>query len=165
MSTRGWFIFKYKGIYYVFYNQCDSYIDIPYGLCSRLIEELKKYNIEQLIELLENFILLINGEGGEGDEDDEDDEDDGDEKSKDIYYEGIEQTLTNKNYAYQIMNTTEEIHKKDIFIEYKYIINLDEELFTISDERKNIQLHYPLFNIPNDWYDFYCKVLDAYHSE
>ena len=147
MSTRGWFIFKYKGVYYVFYNQSDSYLDIPYGLCSRLIEDLKKYNLEQLIQLLENFILLIN---------DEDDKDDEDEKYKDIYYQGIEQTLTNKNYQYEIMNTNEEIHEKDIFIEYKYIINLDEELFTISDERKNIQLHYPLFNIPNDWYDFYC---------
>lgn len=153
MTTRGWFIFKYKGIYYVFYNQCDSYIDIPYGLCGRLIEELKKYNLEQLIQLLENFILLTN------------DKDDEDEKCKDIYYEGIEQTLTNKNYLYEIMNTTEEIYKKDIFIEYKYIINLDEELFTIMDECKNIQLHYPLFNISNDWYDFYCRVLDAYHSE
>ena len=153
MSTRGWFIFKYKGKYYVFYNQCDSYVDVPYGLCSRLIEDLKKYNMEQLTQLLDNFILLV---GDVGDEDIED------KLYKDIHYESIERTLTNKNYQYEIMNTIEEIHEKDVFIEYKYIINLDEELFTIMDENTNIQLHYPLFNIPNDWYDFYYKLLEAY---
>ena len=153
MATRGWFIFKYKGKYYVFYNNCDSYIEVPHGLCNRLIEDLKQYNIEQLNQLLENFILLV---GDVGDEDIED------KLYKDIHYESIERTLTNKNYQYEIMNTIEEIHEKDVFIEYKYIINLDEELFTIMDENTNIQLHYPLFNIPNDWYDFYCKLLEAY---
>lgn len=152
MGTNGLFIFKYKGKYYVFYNHYDSYPNIPQGLCSRLIEDLKKYNLEQLTQLLEKFILLINHKGDENEE---------------LYkdYESIEETLTNKNYQYEIMNTTKEIQKKDICIEYKYIINLDEELFTITNVWDNIQLHYPLFNIPNDWYDFYCKVLYAYHLQ
>jgi len=150
MSTRGWFIFKYKGKYYVFYNHADSYPDIPYGLCSRLIEELKKYNLEQLIELIDNFILLINEDKKY------------DDYNRDIHYNSIEETLKNPNHEYKII---EEIHKKDIMIEYKYIINLDEELFTMTNEWHNIQLHFPLFNIPNDWYDFYCKVLEAYQLE
>jgi len=166
MSTRGWFIFKYKGKYYVFYNQSDSYPDIPYGLCSRLINELKKYNLNQLIELLENFILLTN-KNNENDEYDEDDEEDDFYKhyTKDIHYKGIEETLKNPNYNYKIKNTIDEIQERDLFIEYKYIINLDEELFTMTNELNNIQLHFELFNIPHNWFEFYIKVFNAYKLE
>ena len=152
MGTRGWIIFKYKGKYYVFYNNWDSYPEKPSGLGNRLIIDLKKYNSEQLIELLDVCVNTIgdikdNNENG-GDQ-----------------YSCIEMMLKNPlNYVFNVYNINQ-VLAKDIFIEYKYIINLDESLFTITNECQNIQLHFLLFNIPDDWYELYCNINDAYSIE
>ena len=152
MGTRGWIIFKYKGKHYVFYNHWDSYPEKPCGLGSRLIDDLKKYNHEQLIELLNTCVINIG--------DIKDNDENGGE-----HFSSIELMLKNPlNYVFNVYNILQ-VLAKDIFIEYKYIINLDEELFTMTNEWNNIQLHFPLFNIPDDWYETYCKVIDAYSVE
>lgn len=41
MSTISFVVFKYRGEYYVFYNQRDGYPDIPHGLRCRIIRNLE----------------------------------------------------------------------------------------------------------------------------
>ena len=39
MGTKGFVVFKYKGIYYVFYNNSDSYLE---HLCNVMINDIKE---------------------------------------------------------------------------------------------------------------------------
>ena len=162
MSTRGLYIFKYKGKYYIFYNGHDSYPDGPYGLCSRLIENLKKLTREKIIELLENLGLLHEEHVAEN-EYNEDGEMD---------FISIEDALT-RPYAYWRFFVRDKEPKKNVIIngikhfnediydmEYVYIMNFDQEIFTIKETYYDIQLHFPLFNIPDDWYDLYNRILE-----
>src|SRR5690349_5137372 len=52
MGTRGYFAFRYKGKYYVFYNQYDSY---PDGLGAALVKQLNEENIAKWKEILEKL--------------------------------------------------------------------------------------------------------------
>ena len=168
MSTRGFYIFKYKGKYYIFYNGHDSYPQGPYGLCSRLIENLRKLTREQIIQLLENLVLLY--EEGVAERDINEKEEYNENGETDFI--SIEDALT-RPYAYWrffvrdnepkksiIINDLKDINWDLCDIEYVYIMNIDQELFSIKETYYNIQLHFPLFNIPYDWYDLYEKVYE-----
>ena len=163
MSTRGFYIFKYMGKYYVFYNGHDSYPHIPYGLCSRLIENLKKFTSKQIIELLEKFILLLDGRKEEYIDDGKTD------------FISIEDALTRPYEYWRFFVRDQEPTKQrrcDLArgkynsdlndMEYVYIMNFDEEIFTINRPHEQIQVHFPLFNIPEDWFDFYERVCKTY---
>ena len=164
MSTKGLYIFKYKGKYYVFYNRHDSYPHGPYGLCSRLIESLKNLTREQIIKLLENLVLL-HEEHVAANEDEYNEEGQQD-------FISIEESLT-RPYAYWSFFVRDKEPKEYVVIdgvkhfnedtydmEYIYIMNFDKELFTIKQTYYDIQLHFPLFNIPDYWYDLYERVKD-----
>jgi hypothetical protein len=165
MSTRGLYIFKYKGKYYVFYNGHDSYPEGPYGLCSRLIQNLRKLTREQIIELLEKLVLLHEEHvtANESQECNQDGETD---------FISIEDALT-RPYAYWRFFVRDKELKKNVVInnledfnwdlydmEYVYTMNFDQELFTIMETYYDVKVHYSLFNIPDDWYDLYQKVIE-----
>lgn len=167
MSTRGLYIFKYKGKYYIFYNGHDSYPHGPYGLCSRLIENLRKLTLEQINELLENLVLLYEEDLVEKDINEKEEYNENGETD----FISIEDSLT-RPYAYWKFFVRDKEPKKTVIInnlkdinwdlydmEYVYIMNFDQELFTIKETYYDIQLHFPLFNIPDDWFDLYERVI------
>lgn len=164
MTTSGYFIFKYKGKYYVFHNRHDSYVQ--YGLGSRVIENIKKLSKYEIIELLEYFLIILE------EQDDSERENNTYEREHHVDFVSIEHALTNP-YAYEhFVKTHEPVFVKsgkiNIFYEstseYLYIINLDQQLFVIKTREMEVQ--FSLFNIPDDWYDFYQRVLETkYESE
>lgn len=169
MSTRGLYIFKYKGKYYIFYNGHDSYPDGPYGLCSRLIENLEKLTREQIIELLEHLVLLHEEHVAEKNIDDKEEYNEDGETD----FISIEDALT-RPYAYWRFFVRDKRPKKNIIInsledfnwdlhdmEYVYIMNFDQELFTIYVPYDDIYVHFHLFDIPTDWLQLYEKVVEA----
>lgn len=160
MSTRGLFIFKYKGKYYVFYNGHDSYPDGPYGLGTRLIANLNRLSPEEIYKLLEQFLLLLDDKKEEYNESGETD------------FISIENALT-RPYCYYRFFIREKEPKQNVIIndindinwdlhdmEYVYIMNFDQELFTIKCTFYDTQIHFHLFSIPDDWYDLYNKITE-----
>jgi len=165
MSTRGLFIFKYKGKYYVFYNGHDSYPDGPYGLGARLIANLKKLTREDIYKLLEQFLLLLDDRKEEHNESGETD------------FISIENALT-RPYCYYRFFIRDKEPKKNLVVrniedinwdlhdmEFVYIMNFDQELFTIKETYFNFQIHYRLFNIPDDWDDLCARVAENEYEE
>ncbi len=147
MSIRGWIIFKYKGLYYIFYNHNNSN---PEYLGNNLIENLKNFNYKQLEELMINCVKNMNNK-----------------YENNIINIGIfntiEELLKNPlNYIFYVKRLNGAF-EKNTFIEFKYFINLDEELFTMINMTSNLQLHFPLFYIPKDWYNIYSSVDEAYN--
>lgn len=59
MGTRGLYVFRYNGIYYIFYNQCDSYTG---GLGKLIVKDIKNIinnnQINELKECLSNIVLI-----------------------------------------------------------------------------------------------------------
>ena len=165
MSSVAYFVFKYKGKYYVFYNRHDGYLDGPYGLGFRIIQNLKGLTRETLVELLELLaqqVILedehpqINSSSTRGEPD----------------FISIEHALTNP-YSYNEFVKFSVKTKEPTFAfygkepdysyseaEYIYIINLDQNLFVIRDRIVG-DVEYSLFHIPEDWYDLYTRVFES----
>lgn len=53
MGTRGYYTFLYKGIYYVFYNHWDSYLD---GLGQKLVNEIRTVMRSDMILKRNDFL-------------------------------------------------------------------------------------------------------------
>nr|CAG8601191.1 6474_t:CDS:1 [Entrophospora candida] len=58
MGTRGLYCFLYKGIYYIIYNNSDSY---PDGLGETLLRQLLGLSLQELRERLVHNIIVCNG--------------------------------------------------------------------------------------------------------
>lgn len=135
MSTRGIWGFKLNNEYKVTYNHCDSY---PSYLGIHLKNQLTNYTINQLKEIFKRIILVNDTDIIPKD------------IAKEIIDEGFanERGLNNKHYTntdyYSFLREWQgeiEPYLKcshpymcngvnyDLFIEYSYIIDLDEEQF------------------------------------
>lgn len=169
MSTRGIWGFKFNNEYKTTYNHCDSY---PSYLGVNLKNQLTNYTIDQLKEIFERIILV----------------NDTDIIPKDIAKEIIdggfanERGLNNKHYTntdyYSFLREWQgEIepylkcshpymcdgNNYDSFIDYSYIIDLDEELFITynghykNDERLRVFNLSELRSISDDEYIDLCE--------
>lgn len=194
MTTKGNFIFKHKGKYYVFYNRNDAYPWGPYGLGFRLIENLKKLTKEELIHLLEHMLLILEVEDKDDvvdadsdsdyDFDSDSDFDSNSDFDSDIYsrrsgrevdFISIEYALSNPYLHEYCIKKHEPCFIKNgkmnsfycMSSDYLYIINLDQELFIIKarEEPRDVEVQFFLFDIPNDWFQFYERVLESTYDE
>lgn len=145
MSTRGYFVFKYKGKYYIFYNHHDSYPNMPNGLGYKFIQGFKMLTREQIIEYIEKMIkLLIDYEIDESNWISHD-------------FVTIEDAFLNPT-EYKVIIQYEEPFI-DLFIEYIYIIDLDDNKYKmISSE--NTRLSFNLNNIPEDFVEIFISTYE-----
>jgi hypothetical protein len=142
MGTRGYYVFKYKGIYYIFYNHYDSYFDNKNGLGYKIIEELIKYinegNIKYILEQMKQLIKNINIDVLDQEISD----------GSSLYPNDILKPLIKPDdYIYHISKKEPNI---DLSIEYIYIIDLDLELFRMKSNYFN-SCNLKLLNIPENW--------------
>jgi hypothetical protein len=136
MGTRGYYVFKYKGKYYVFYNQFDSYPDGEHGLGYRIVEELKHLTVEEMREYLNNFIERNTKYSQSNDE-----------GERSIHFKSLKCALENPfNFDFNIEQFEP---NNDLWIEYIYIINLDQELIEMKQYNKKISFR--LDKIPDNW--------------
>ena len=107
MGTHGFYVFKYKGIYYIYYQHYDSY---PSGLGQKIVDavkQLKLNDIEKIKSLLLNIKLT-------------EEENDGVISSFDNILDAIE------NYdKFNYRTSKKEPEMGDYDGEYIYIINFD----------------------------------------
>ncbi len=142
MGTRGYYVFKHKGMYYIFYNHFDSYF---HGLGKLIVDDIKKLikNDKNWIETIKKLIDKIKLC---------DTEIWGKTQFKSIH-ESLEQS---DNYTY---HTSMNEPSLTIFIEYIYIIDIDLMKFKIipsSYSGCNTKV-FLLTSIPDNW-DKLCAV-------
>ncbi len=128
MVTHGNVIFKYKGIYYTFYNHSDSYISY---LGSVIINEIRIMIKENRKREYKNLLLHIPLKGSD---------------KGDVHIGSFYEIL---NYPESFQYFTS---NKEEYSEYTYIIDFDKNKFTINRYCENIYI-FNLNNIPKDWYE------------
>jgi hypothetical protein len=121
MGTRGYYVFLFNGVYYVYYNQFDSY---PSGLGLQIVEELSEINNividnwKTQLEKIETNPYPPNC----------------------LSFEGLSKAINNYfQYDVQVMKTKPE---QNLWIEWIYTIDLDNNTFKVNDE-----LPYSLSNL------------------
>jgi hypothetical protein len=120
MGTRGYYVFLFNGVYYVYYNHFDSY---PSGLGLQIVEELSKIN-NIVIDHWKTQLIQIEPNSN----------------PKCLLFEGLSNAINNSaRYDVQVMKTEPE---QDLFIEWIYTIDLDNNTFQVNNE-----LPYPLSNL------------------
>lgn len=143
MGTRGNYVFRYKRKYYVFYNHLDSYFS---GLGDDIVKELQQMKPEDFdkIKVLIENIKQRDGYDGYGSN-----------------FEGIMCALLNSD-TYRLEEIIDCEPENDLFIEYIYILDLDNDVFKVKYWGPNDTVQsnrFRLSNIPNDWKDYVADLL------
>ncbi len=128
MVTHGYVAFKYKGIYYTFYNHSDSYFE---HLGNLVVNEINQMVNENSIRYCKNLLLRIPLKGNE----------EGDWNIHDFY------SLLNHPASYQYFTSNDEPGSN-----YTYIIDFDDNKFIANRYGENIYT-FNLYDIPDDWYE------------
>jgi hypothetical protein len=136
MGTRGYYIFKYNGMHYIFYNHFDSYFS---GLGQMIVNDLKKLIendknwIETIKKLLDKIHFLDMEIWGE------------------TQFKTILESLERaEHYTY---HTSINQPMGSVFIEYIYIIDMDSMKFKVIPTNNgdyNTKI-FTLASIPNNW--------------
>ncbi len=128
MVTHGDVVFKYKGIYYIFYNHSDSYCE---ALGIQVVNDVNNMVANNYITYYKNklFIIPLSNEMSDGD----------------TYFSSIYNSIVGyKSCSYYTS-------KYPPSNEYVYIIDFDEDEFIINKYGK--EYIFDLFDIPNNWMD------------
>ncbi len=132
MGTRGFYVFKYKGIYYIYYQHFDSYPENQ-GLGQQIVDNIKKLtldDIEKIKSLLLNITLT-------------EEENQGISKFNTIF-----DSIENYNdYCYHTSN--KEPKMGDYDAEYIYIINFDLNIIRMKNFYNNCTFCFDY--IPDNW--------------
>ena len=144
MGTRGYYVIKWKRLYYIFYNHWDSYLE---GLGADIVKELRELteaDFDKIRSAMEGL------------------------KYDPIYecikkkgYEGLMKLAENPN-DYDLQDITKTPPESGGDIEYVYIVNLDVETFQVhfkqytsaeigNFEWEQIDWEFPVKKIPENW--------------
>ncbi len=128
MVTNGYVIFKYKGIYYTFYNHSDSYFE---GLGNNIVNEINDIINKNKVDYYKDLLLRIPLKGNEEGND---------------YVYNLEHLLKYpEDYQYFTC-------KNEPSSEYTYTIDFDSNKFIANRYCENIYT-FNLKDIPLDWYE------------
>jgi hypothetical protein len=146
MGTRGYYVFKYNGIYYIFYNHYDSYFD---GLGQKIVDDINELiqNTKDWVEILKNLVSEIPlCEDAD--------------KDASIHFTNIINCLEYPlSFEYYTSKKAPSNNAFSEYIEYIYTIDLDSMKFIVKpvdNEYYNIKV-FPLNKIPKNWKQF-CTI-------
>ena len=148
MGTRGFYGFRYKGRYILFYNHWDSYCG---GIGQQIRDELANFteaDYKTLVGLLKQHLLNKTLKEGDhwGDHWDEGERD----------YESLMKVAQNPK-KYVLSHVSRECPGIDLYIEYTYIVDLDKKFLRVITG--NDKFKFPLHELPPrmDVYDEECE--------
>ncbi len=128
MVTHGYVSFKYKGIYYTFYNHSDSYFE---HLGNLVVNEINNMINKNAVRYCKDLLLRIPLKGNE----------EGDTNICDFY------SMLNYPDSYQYFTSNNES-----LSEYTYTIDFDTNKFIANKYNENIY-SFNLHDVPLDWYE------------
>jgi len=138
MGTRGLYVFKYCGIYYVFYNHRDSYPDG--GLGDLIVSEIK--NLDWV--MVKTLLLKIS---------------EADVKKEELgeNFSGLMNTLNDvkKHSLINITRDEPDLSCWEYDAEYIYILDIDRNIFKVIyfNETGSDNNKFNLDKIPENWKD------------
>jgi hypothetical protein len=138
MVTHGFCVFRYKGIYYSFYNHSDSYLS---GLGEEIVSCLRKMTEKDFIEMCHLLETMPEPE------------DDG--SKKEGFWDVMDVLRSPECVEYYI--TDSQCHEA----EYTYTIDLDNKQFVAKTFLLDqvVSYKFGLFNIPDDWVEQFEQYL------
>ena len=128
MVTHGYVVFKYKGIYYTFYNHSDSYFE---HLGNLIVDEINNMINKNSVKYYKNLLLRIPLKGNE----------EGENIIHGFYY------LLNNPENHEYFTSNNEPSNN-----YTYIIDFDANKFIANKYCENVY-SFNLYDIPLDWYE------------
>jgi hypothetical protein len=143
MGTRGFYGFRYKGRYILFYNHWDSYCD---GLGNQILSELKGFTEAEyrtIRTLIKNY--LRDGTFKEGMEDTE---------GKD--FESLMKAVSTPT-EYALVHVGRDLSPPDMATEYVYILDLDKNFLRVVAHEDLFK--FSLYELPTSMgmYDEECE--------
>lgn len=138
MGTRGFYVFKYKEIYYIYYNQFDSSTS---WLGKQLVRDFKDIIYANYIDKLKELIIKIplNDKESNGS----------------IHFTNILSAVKNPtSFAYH--TSKEEPH--ELGIDFIYIFDFDNNEFIVKSGN---HMKFNLYNIPDDWEYMFNNNIDT----
>lgn len=136
MGTRGYIVIKYKSKYYTIYNHFDSYPEYLGEFLVMLIKTMDIYKLGPKLENIENYedVTMYTTLTDEF-----------------CFQHAILSKLLPSLWKEKEIIVSDKCPERDVFIEWIYLIDLDEKTFATIGGAKVEHLEYPLNNIPNDW--------------
>jgi hypothetical protein len=128
MVTHGYVVFKYKGIYYTFYNHSDSYFE---GLGNMLVTDIYNMINKEKMYYYKELLLRVPLKGNDNGE---------------RWVHSLEYILKYPEYSQYFTSRTEPSS------EYTYTIDFDTNKFIANRYSENIY-SFNLYDIPLDWYE------------
>ncbi len=128
MVTHGYVVFKYKGIYYTFYNHSDSYFE---HLGNLIVNDINNLVNKNKMIYCKELLLRVSLKGNE----------EGDTSIGSIY------SLLKYPESFQYFTSNNEPGSN-----YTYIIDFDNNKFIANKYGENIY-KFNLHDIPLDWYE------------
>ncbi len=126
MGTHGYVVFKYKGIYYCYYNHSDSYCA---HLGELVVNEIYKMIDDNCMDFYKNKLLRL--------------------PFNDDHCEGLKYFYTIYDAIINYESSNYYTSEEEISSEYVYIIDFDEDEFIIN--KYGDRYIFDLLDIPNDW--------------
>jgi hypothetical protein len=127
---------------------------MPYGLGWRFIQAFKMLTREQIIEYIVKMIELLDDSKSDSESESELNSD----KATKIDFETLEDVFLNpKLYEVTIQNSEP---SPDLFIEFIYIINLDDDIYTMISNY-NTQVSFNLNIIPEDFVEIFISTYES----
>jgi hypothetical protein len=140
MGTRGYVVIKYNGIYYIFYNNSDSYLScLGINLLKDMNEIVKKNQIPHVKALFSKIPWRDEFTSG-----------------NDMHFYCIMDSLRYPSALQYI--TSYNKPSCDIFIEWIYTVDFDKNIFSIQNYDKHYQCGF--FSLP-DKLDEYDLIIDV----
>jgi hypothetical protein len=114
MGTKGCVVFRYRGIYYIFYNRSDSYFS---HLGNLVLKEIKDILLYDQLNVLKNLLSKVPVKENASD--------------KEATFHGIIENIQNYDCFCYFTSSVEQTCS--LFIEYVYTIDLDNKKFIVQE--------------------------------
>jgi hypothetical protein len=136
MSTRGYLVFKWRGMYYVIYNHSDSYPSrMGYQILVQIIEWMNRYqgktqDVQEFLSRLFDNLTLIEKFQSTGHPFDR------------FAYEDIETKLKTTTHPISLCNDISPKLQRNLMIEYIWTINVDDKKFQMEIPYEGIEVSF-----------------------
>ena len=130
MGTKGSVVFRYRGIYYIFYNSHDSYFSY---LGNKVVTEIKEIIVADNLQYLKDLILKIPLTEKPT-------------ETESIFHSIIENITYYECFCYRTSNVEQQC---GLFEEYVYTVDLDKNVFIVNSHTGPTVFKLDV-NIPDD---------------
>jgi hypothetical protein len=159
MSTRGYLVFKWRGMYYVIYNHSDSYPSrMGYQILVQIIEWMNRYqgktqDVQEFLSRLFDNLTLIEKFQSTGHPFDR------------FAYEDIETKLKTTTHPISLCNDISPKLQRNLMIDYIWTIDVDDKKFQMELPYEGIEVSFTWQHLWKKGIEFWREATDRSNDE